>query len=222
MEPRRVEVDPALLKALAHPLRQRILFALRVVGPSTATRLAEQMGESSGLTSYHLRALASAGLVEEVPDRGNGRDRWWRAAHDVSGFQPSDFEGTEAAPAAEWMQSQADRNREQEVATWNAERDNWPRQWREVADRSDYYFLATPDEARSLLESLHDVLLAATTTTVARRDGHEPVPEGAEHIRLHLLAFPVRELAGMRLSSPDEDRDEAPSNTAERADGPTS
>jgi DNA-binding transcriptional ArsR family regulator len=222
MEPRRVDVDPALLKALAHPLRQRILFALRVVGPSTATRLAEQMGESSGLTSYHLRALASAGLVEEVPDRGNGRDRWWRAAHDVSGFQPSDFEGTEAAPAADWMQSQADRNREQEVATWNAERDNWPRQWRELADRSDYYFLATPDEARSLLESLHDVLLAATTTTVARRDGHEPVPEGADHIRLHLLAFPVRELAGMRLSSPDEGRDEASGNTIKRADGPNS
>lgn len=222
MEPRRVDVGPALLKALAHPLRQRILFALRVVGPSTATRLAEQMGESSGLTSYHLRALASAGLVEEVPDRGNGRDRWWRAAHDVSGFQPSDFEGTEAAPAAEWMQSQADRNREQEVATWNADHDSWPRQWREVADRSDYYFLATPDEARSLLESLHDVLLAATTTTVARRDGHEPVPEGAEHIRLHLLAFPVRELAGMRLSSPDESRDEAPSTAAERPDGPNS
>ena len=222
MEPRRVEVDPALLKALAHPLRQRILFALRVVGPSTASRLAEQMGESSGLTSYHLRALGSAGLVEEVPDRGNGRDRWWRAAHDVSGFQPSDFEGTEAAPAAEWMQSQADRNREQEVATWNAERDDWPRQWREVADRSDYYFLATSDEARALLESLHDLLLAATTTTIARRDGHEPVPEGAEHVRLHLLAFPVRELAGMRLSSPDEGRDEPSGNATERADGPHS
>jgi DNA-binding transcriptional ArsR family regulator len=222
MEPRRVDLDPTLLKALAHPLRQRILFALRVVGPSTASRLAEQMGESSGLTSYHLRALGSAGLVEEVPDRGNGRDRWWRAAHDVSGFQPSDFAGTEAAPAAEWMQSQADRNREQEVATWNAERDDWPRQWREVADRSDYYFLATSDEARALLESLHAVLLAATTTTIARRDGHEPVPEGAEHIRLHLLAFPVRELAGMRLSSPDEGRDEPSGNATERADGPHS
>jgi DNA-binding transcriptional ArsR family regulator len=220
MEPRRVGLDPVLLKALAHPLRQRILFALRIVGPSTATRLAEQMGESSGLTSYHLRALASAGLVEEVADRGNGRDRWWRAAHDVSGFQPSDFEGTEAAPAAEWMQSQADRNREQEVATWNAQSDTWPRQWREVADRTDYYFLATPDEAGVLLDSLHDLLLAATTTTVARRDGHEPVPEGAEHIRLHLLAFPVRELAGMRLSSPDEGHDKVPSNPTERADGP--
>jgi DNA-binding transcriptional ArsR family regulator len=222
MEPRRIDVGPALLKALAHPLRQRILFALRVVGPSTATRLAEQMGESSGLTSYHLRALASAGLVEEVPDRGNGRDRWWRAAHDVSGFQPSDFQGTEAAPAAEWMQSQGDRNREQEVATWNAESDSWPRQWREIADRSDYYFMATAEEARALLGSLHDVLLAAATTTVARRDGHEPVPEGAEHVRLHLLAFPVSELAGMRLSSPDEASDGAPGNAAGRPDGPTS
>ena len=220
MEPRRVGLDPALLKALAHPLRQRILFALRVVGPSTATRLAERLGESSGLTSYHLRALASAGLVDEVPDRGNGRDRWWRAAHDVSGFQPSDVEGTEAAAAVVWMQSEADRNREHEVATWNAERDNWPRRWRDVADRSDYYFLATRDEARALLEALHDVLLAALGTTIARRDGHEPVPEGAEHVRLHLLAFPVREVAGMRLSSPDEGRQEASGNATERADGP--
>jgi DNA-binding transcriptional ArsR family regulator len=222
MEPRRVDVDPVLLKALAHPLRQRILFALRVVGPSTATLLAEQMGESSGLTSYHLRALASAGLVEELSERGNGRDRWWQAAHDVSGFQPSDFEGTEVAPAAEWMQSQADRNREREVATWTVERHDWPPQWREVADRSDYYFLATPDETRALLESLHDLLLAATATTIARRDGHEPVPDGAGHIRLHLLAFPVRELAGMRLSSLDDTRDEATRTAAEHRDGPTS
>jgi DNA-binding transcriptional ArsR family regulator len=220
MEPRHVVLDPALLKALAHPLRQRILFALRVVGPSTATRLAERLGESSGLTSYHLRARASAGLVEEVPGRGNGRDRWWRAAHDVSGFQPSGFEGTEAAAAADWIQSAVDRNREHEVATWNGERDSWPRQWRDVADRSDYYFVATPDEARALLEALHDVLLAALGTTVARRDGHEPVPVGAEHVRLHLLAFPVREVAGMRLSSPDEGRQEASGNATERADGP--
>jgi hypothetical protein len=43
------------------------------------------------------------------------------------------------------VRSLPDRNREQEGATWNAERDNGPRQWREVADRSDYYFLATSE-----------------------------------------------------------------------------
>jgi hypothetical protein len=73
-----------------------------------------------------------------------------------------------------------------------------------------------------LLDSLHDLLLAATATTIARRDGHEPVPESAEHIRLHVLAFRVRELAGMRLSSPDEGRDEPSGNATERADGPHS
>jgi len=80
--------------------------------------------------------------------------------------------------------------------------------------------LATRDEACALLGALHDVLLAALGTTIARRDGHEPVPEGAEHVRLHLLAFPVREVVGMRLSSPDEGRQDASGNATERADGP--
>jgi DNA-binding transcriptional ArsR family regulator len=201
MEPRRVGLDPALLKALAHPLRLRLLGALRIAGPSTATRLAEQLGESSGLTSYHLRALAAVGLVTEDRDRGTGRDRWWRAAHDVSSFQPSDFEDTDAAPAASWLQSYADQVREREVATWTAEAATWPAEWRGVADRSDYYLLATTDELRDLLAAVHELIREAMRTTIARRDGHDPVPAGAEHVRLHLLAFPVREVAGVRLSA---------------------
>ena len=30
-------------------------------------------------TSYHLRVLADAGVIEEVPGQTNGRERWWRA-----------------------------------------------------------------------------------------------------------------------------------------------
>jgi DNA-binding transcriptional ArsR family regulator len=52
-------------------------------GPSTASRLARALGESSGATSYHLRALAKAALVEEEPGRGNGRERWWRRRSDM-------------------------------------------------------------------------------------------------------------------------------------------
>jgi DNA-binding transcriptional ArsR family regulator len=202
VEPRQVDLDAAGLKALAHPLRLRLLGALRIGGPSTASRLADQLGESSGLTSYHLRTLASAGLVEEDPDRGSGRDRWWRAAHDVSAFPSTAYEGTAAAPAAAWLESWGDRAREREAATWVAERDEWSHDWRDTADRSDYYLLATADELRQLVTTLHDVIRSALATTIARRDGDAPVPADAEHVRLHLLAFPVHEVAGVRVDTP--------------------
>ena len=77
-----VRLTPETLKALAHPLRVRLLNLLREQGPATATRLAELTGQSSGATSYHLRQLATYGFVEE--DEGQvatGRERWWKAAH---------------------------------------------------------------------------------------------------------------------------------------------
>ena len=39
--------------------------------------LGRELGESSGATSYHLRALASAGLIVEDLTRRKGRERWW-------------------------------------------------------------------------------------------------------------------------------------------------
>lgn len=70
----------AALKALAHPLRMRILDVLGVEGPQTASTLAGKLGESSGATSYHLRALAAQELIVEDTERGSGRERWWRSA----------------------------------------------------------------------------------------------------------------------------------------------
>src|SRR3954467_11552179 len=52
-----------------------LLAALRMDGPSTATRLAERLGESSGSTSYHLRQLAAFGFVEEGHGEGKPRER---------------------------------------------------------------------------------------------------------------------------------------------------
>jgi DNA-binding transcriptional ArsR family regulator len=66
------------LKALAHPLRQRILYHLAFAGPASSTTLAQAFGESTGATSYHLRQLARFGFVEEDPARSHGRERWWR------------------------------------------------------------------------------------------------------------------------------------------------
>jgi DNA-binding transcriptional ArsR family regulator len=86
-EPRQL-TDPAALKALAHPLRQRILRQLDREGPATSTTLARALGENTGATSYHLRQLAEHGFVEDVPDRGQGRERWWRARPQDIRFPP--------------------------------------------------------------------------------------------------------------------------------------
>src|SRR5437763_14688176 len=87
----------AQLRALAHPLRLQLLQVLQAEGPATASQLGRRLGESSGATSYHLRALHRAGMVEEAEQR-NGRERWWKRAPERVGIpnsvtpEPSDSE----------------------------------------------------------------------------------------------------------------------------------
>jgi DNA-binding transcriptional ArsR family regulator len=73
------------VRALAHPLRLRMLEALSS-GPATASMLARDLGESSGATSYHLRSLAAAGIIVEDLDRRKGRERWWKRDPDRVGL----------------------------------------------------------------------------------------------------------------------------------------
>ncbi len=70
-------LDAGALRALAHPLRVEIYDILSQYGPQTASSLAAWLGESSGSTSYHLRALAKHDLIREAEGRGSGRERWW-------------------------------------------------------------------------------------------------------------------------------------------------
>jgi DNA-binding transcriptional ArsR family regulator len=70
-------VNSEALRVLAQPMRLRIQAELQH-GPANATALARALGESTGLTSHHLRKLAEYGFVEEVPELARGRERWWR------------------------------------------------------------------------------------------------------------------------------------------------
>nr|WP_053205343.1 winged helix-turn-helix domain-containing protein [Jiangella muralis] len=97
-------LTPLNVRALAHPIRLTLLRLLREDGPATASGLAERIGQSSGVTSYHLRTMATAGLVEEEASLGNRRDRWWRAAHEATTFSfrvPGQAGDTEQLEAAE-------------------------------------------------------------------------------------------------------------------------
>jgi DNA-binding transcriptional ArsR family regulator len=72
MKPHHDITDPTVAKALAHPLRIRLLTALdgRTASPS---ELAAELDVSLGVLSYHIRRLPALGflkLVRRVPRRG--------------------------------------------------------------------------------------------------------------------------------------------------------
>ncbi|CAO0828107.1 hypothetical protein SMICM17S_04788 [Streptomyces microflavus] len=86
-EPRTVD-SPEVLKALWHPLRLRILRHLSTAGPATSTTLAAALGENTGTLSYHLRMLERSGLIEDIPERSTGRERWWRGVRGLDIRRP--------------------------------------------------------------------------------------------------------------------------------------
>lgn len=187
-----VLADTAVLQSLAHPLRIRLLGLLRMNGPSTATKLATQVGESSGLTSYHLRNLASAGLVTDAgPDdlagvrQTGGRERWWKAAHRFTSV-PTVPAGDEAATAI----------RDDYVRTllatysgnaqrWLAAAHAWPKEWRDAAGFSDLLLELTPAEAIRL-----QVEVAELVAGYRRHRPGEPVDPDRSIVDAQFLAFP--------------------------------
>lgn len=71
-----------VLRAVAHPIRGRILDELAAVDTLRAADVAEVLHIPANQASFHLRQLAKYGLVEPAPDAARDkRDRVWRATH---------------------------------------------------------------------------------------------------------------------------------------------
>src|SRR5689334_6698561 len=71
--------DPKVLRAIAHPVRNRILAELTAAGSMRAADIARELDVPANQASFHLRQLAKYGLVEEDPDAARDRrDRVWR------------------------------------------------------------------------------------------------------------------------------------------------
>ncbi|MFD3410922.1 ArsR/SmtB family transcription factor [Streptomyces cyaneofuscatus] len=179
-------INARTLRTLAHPLRIRLLNALREFGPATASGLGERLGESSGATSYHLRQLAESDLVEDAPELGKGRERWWRAVHDGTMFETADFR-THADPevrgAIDVVLHETATTHAQEMNTWLGTMDEWPEEWQRSWDISDFKIRLTPELAQELSEKLHAVV-------ESYRDRVPEDTEGSAVVRTHLHAFP--------------------------------
>jgi len=73
MKPYSDITDPRLIKALAHPLRVRILSILETRDMASPNELADELSVSLGVMSYHVRRLHALGfleLVKRTPRRG--------------------------------------------------------------------------------------------------------------------------------------------------------
>lgn len=67
------------MRALANPVRYRILGHLMATGAQTASECAAAVGATPSNCSYHLRELARYGLVARVASSADdGRERPWR------------------------------------------------------------------------------------------------------------------------------------------------
>jgi DNA-binding transcriptional ArsR family regulator len=200
LQPREVR-DVEELRALAHPMRQRILRRLAQAGPATSTTLARDLGENSGIMSYHLRLLAEHDFVREVSGRGQGRERWWQvtpepfwipreglsveAQAEISGLQPTglaeDLEGFGRFRAARGDMGEWGRG------TWALQRAR---------------LTLTREEAARLIADEQELI------SRYQRDA-EDVPDGARAVVFAFLAYPE--------PSPGEGEGEGPDSPGEPA-----
>jgi DNA-binding transcriptional ArsR family regulator len=185
--PRTFELtDPAALRALAHPLRGKLLAALRIDGPATGSMLARRYGESSGATSYHLRQLARYGFIEDDASRAGGRERWWRASHELTAWSTAAFSGGEPGEAEAHRQFArrvgADYSRW--LAGWIDELEEWEPEWQDAWELSDIHMRLTPAQLKALSAELLE--------TIMRYRALGPDGESAERVAVLLQAFPQR------------------------------
>jgi DNA-binding transcriptional ArsR family regulator len=152
-------MDAAQLRALAHPLRLQLLEVLHAEGPATATQLARRLGESSGATSYHLRALHRAGMVEEAEQR-NARERWWQRSPErrvIPNSVPRDASAAERAElqaAHSQIESIFVERDEQAMRRWMEVRYDLPLAWQDAQWIGNFRLWATAAEVREFVEAV--------------------------------------------------------------------
>jgi DNA-binding transcriptional ArsR family regulator len=163
---RRLEMNAPTLKALAHPMRVQILRILQLRKKASVTTLAEELGETTGATSYHLRQLARHGFVEEFEDqepaakpKSGRKQRWWRMAVDqihMTGFEFMSNEDTREAAGFLLREFQADRSRR--LANWFATATQWPEPWQRASSDMDGQLELSAKQTRALADELAAVL----------------------------------------------------------------
>lgn len=158
-----VWMTSAMLKAYSHPLRRQIIRLIERREFLRAADIASELDVPANSASFHLRALAEAGLIEEAPEKARDRrDRVWtgrKAALNVGGPEnPVTDEALTSAVVAGLADDHQDLVRR--VLAWTPEY---------VAGRTTEVHAAftqrsirlTEGEFDTVMEKIHEVLSAA-------------------------------------------------------------
>lgn len=176
--------DPRAMRALAHPARIAIWSHLGLRGPATATECAEVAGLSPSACSYHLRALARYGFVEEDLDSAaDGRQRPWRIR--VVAFHLENVTDDPVADVASQFLTETFRaSKEETRARYLSRRTEYPVDWqRVVADTQDVVHVS-PAELEDLQNRITDLIGEYRRLDPAER------PAGTLPVRVGLDMFP--------------------------------
>lgn len=165
-----------MLSAIANPFRSRMLDALKVAGPSTASSLSKRTGQAVGSVSHHLKVLAEVGMVEEVPELARDRrERWWRLVSSGYRWSSSDLAddpvAAEAGAAAESMtlSRQVERKR-----AWMENREA-AGEWGDAAFATQDWLHLTPEELHEFSTEIIEVILRWSNRPLEAGIEREPV-----------------------------------------------
>lgn len=168
------------LRALAHPLRWKLIDLVGREETATATRCADELAESVASCSYHLNILAKYGFLEPAPG-GPGREKPWRLTsftQDLSG-EGLGVEGQLAAQAASEVFLDHELNRMKERLRRH---DLEPAQWRDAVAFGGVTTSLTADELRGVTAALNEI----AQRYADRATDRSKVPPGAREVRIFI------------------------------------
>lgn len=189
--------DAGAIKAMAHPLRLRLLELLGTGGPATATDLAARVGESPANCSWHLRQLAAHGFIAETGE-GKGRQRYWRFVPETTSFTDVSDDPELAAASRAGSEAMFEYT-VGELRQWRIDRLSESEEWRNASFSSQSLAWLTVDELREL----SDEILALVLRHANRFTDPSARPEGSRPIRFYATGIPARALEEPPALEPD-------------------
>lgn len=168
----RTLTEAKALAALAHPFRARMMDALKVDGPSTASMLAARTGQAVGNASHHLKVLAEAALVVEAPELAKDkRERWWRLASPGTRWSRAELTDESAIGAARAAEALGLARQIARTQDWLANSESDP-EWDDAAFATQNWLRLSPAELIEVAEEVAAILV---------RWGGREIPDDGVH-----------------------------------------